>query len=361
MRFTRIGTALAVSMAALSLNAAAQFQDVLQRPSRASPLAQRSLQNGLTVAGNRLVSVGQRGHILYSDDQGRSWHQAAVPVSADLLAVHFPTPQHGWAVGHDGVVLHSADAGQTWTLQLDGVRTAQRMRDHYRQFAPPEIAPQDLQGLQADMDQWVLDGADKPFLDVWFENERSGFIVGAFNLIMRTDDGGQSWEPWYHRTDNPRGLHLYAIRPVAGAWMAVGEQGLVLRLDAAQRRFQQVPVPYGGTLFGLVGVGPTVIAFGLRGHVLRSADGGRTWRQVESNTGANLNGGVLTPDGRVLLASQGAMLLASDDQGAHFSPVALAQPMPAHAVAVLGDTLVVAGARGLRAQPWKIAREGARP
>ena len=40
-----------------------------------------------------------------------SWQQADVPVSSDLVAVPFPTPTHGWAVGHDGVVLHSADAG----------------------------------------------------------------------------------------------------------------------------------------------------------------------------------------------------------------------------------------------------------
>ena len=34
---------------------------------------------------------------------------------------------------------------------------------------------------------------DQPLLDVWFDNERSGFVVGAFNLIFHTDDGGASW------------------------------------------------------------------------------------------------------------------------------------------------------------------------
>ena len=33
----------------------------------------------------------------------------SVPVSSDLVAVAFPTPQQGWAVGHDGVILASAD------------------------------------------------------------------------------------------------------------------------------------------------------------------------------------------------------------------------------------------------------------
>src|SRR4029079_5611384 len=78
------------------------------------------LLNGLARAGQRIVAVGQRGHVLYSDDAGKSWKQATVPVSSDLVAVPFPDATHGWAVGHDGVVLHTDDAGVTWTRQLDG-------------------------------------------------------------------------------------------------------------------------------------------------------------------------------------------------------------------------------------------------
>ncbi len=26
----------------------------------------------------------------------------------------------GWAVGHDGVVLHTSDGGESWRMQLDG-------------------------------------------------------------------------------------------------------------------------------------------------------------------------------------------------------------------------------------------------
>ena len=83
----------------------ATFVDVLDTPSAMTPLASRSLLNGIARAGNRLVAVGARGHILYSDDEGKSWKQAKVPVSSDLTAVNFSTPQQGWAVGHDGVIV----------------------------------------------------------------------------------------------------------------------------------------------------------------------------------------------------------------------------------------------------------------
>ncbi|MEN1451047.1 WD40/YVTN/BNR-like repeat-containing protein, partial [Pseudomonas aeruginosa] len=46
--------------------------------------------------------------------------QAQVPVDVLLTSVHFPDANNGWAVGHDGVVLHSTDGGKTWSKQLDG-------------------------------------------------------------------------------------------------------------------------------------------------------------------------------------------------------------------------------------------------
>ena len=68
------------------------FVDVLDSPAQLSPLAQHGLLVGLASAGERLVAVGQRGHILFSDDHGQRWQQASVPVSSDLVAVHFPRP-----------------------------------------------------------------------------------------------------------------------------------------------------------------------------------------------------------------------------------------------------------------------------
>ena len=107
------------------------WRDVLDTPAQKSRLAPRALLSGLARAGQRVVAVGQRGHVLWSDDAGANWQQADVPVSADLVAVHFPTPDSGWAVGHDGVILHSADAGKSWTRQLDGRTLGDVLVAHY--------------------------------------------------------------------------------------------------------------------------------------------------------------------------------------------------------------------------------------
>src|SRR5512134_1741428 len=235
----------AVAMLLPAAAGAAEFKDVLDTPAAASALAPMGLLNGLALAGKRVVAVGQRGHVVYSDDAGRTWVQARVPVSSDLVAVTFPTPSKGWAVGHDGVVLHSADAGATWTRQLDGRGAGAAMEAWYTAEAAkgglgtPEQAAKWVEEAK----RFAAQGAENPFLDVWFENEQTGYVIGAFNLILRTNDGGKTWEPWLHRSDNPKALHLYAIRPAGGELYITGEQGLLLRFDARDGRFRAVEVP----------------------------------------------------------------------------------------------------------------------
>ena len=344
---------LACSLAASAQPGYAQAAaDVLKTPATASALAPRALINGLAQAGVRVVGVGQRGHVIYSDNGGQTWTQAQVPVSSDLTAVHFPSAKLGWAVGHDGVVLHSADAGVTWTLQLDGAAAARAMQAYYKgQGAAAAAAdPRLLDEAQRLLEQ----GPDKPFLDVWFESETRGYITGAFGLVFQTADGGRSWTPLQDKVDNPKGFHLNAIRPAGGALYMVGEQGLVLRRAAGAERFSAVATPYQGSYFGVVGNTAAVIVYGLRGNAYRSADNGASWHKVDTGLQTGLTAAALGWQGmgaRMVLASQSGQILVSDDNGASFSKLA-AKPGPVSAVLAAGkDGLLLGGARGVRAQP----------
>lgn len=296
--------------------AAGGFVDPLDLPAERSPLASRRPLSAVTATGPLVVAVGQRGTVLRSDDGGASFTQASVPVSTDLTSVFFASPERGWVVGHDGVVLATTDGGRSWLRQLDG-----------RQLALP----------------------DASLLDVWFADERTGFAVGAFNLILRTDDGGASWTPWLDRTENPKGLHLHAIARVAGDVWIVGEQGLVLRLDPARRRFMAVPVPHGGSFFGVTGDARTVVAYGLGGSAYRSRDRGARWEQVETGVDTALIAGSALPDGRLVLVTQAGEVLASADGGACFRLASGDRPLPTSAASASGPSaIVLVGAGGVR-------------
>jgi photosystem II stability/assembly factor-like uncharacterized protein len=315
------------------------FVDPLDAPATPSALAVRAPVAAVTRAGARLVAVGQRGHVLWSDDGGESWSQAAVPVSTDLTAVHFPTPSRGFAVGHDGVVLSTADGGRSWTRRLDGRAIGPLLRARY-----------DGTALAAQARALADRAPDASLLAVWFADASTGFVVGAFDLVLRTDDGGESWTPWLERLENPRALHLYAVAGAAGAVLLAGEQGLLLRLDPGAARFRAVAAPPGGSLFGLAASGRDVVAFGLGGRAVRSGDGGETWEEATTRGDVSLAGGGTLPDGRIALVSQAGRVLVSDDGGRSFrgSTDEGRAPPATSLAAVDAGRLVVAGPAGLR-------------
>ncbi len=326
---------------------AAAFRDPLDQPAQPSALAARAPLQGAARAGQRLVAVGQRGHIVLSNDGGASWRQAQVPVSSDLTAVRFATATEGWAVGHDGVVLHSADGGQTWSLQLDGRRANRQLLTHLEARLRDEPANAELKPLLDEARRNVELGADKPFLDVWFADARNGFVVGAYNLIFRTADGGATWTPWFDRTDNPRLLNLYGIGAAGGEVYVVGEGGLVLKLDAAAQRFRARPTPYKGSFFGVLGTGGTVLAYGLRGTAWASDDGGASWREVAASLPGTLVAATALPDGRVLLADAGGRLAVGDAAARSFRRLPAAQALPLAGLADAGPgRVLLTGPRG---------------
>jgi photosystem II stability/assembly factor-like uncharacterized protein len=348
-------SAALVGLAAAETTPAAKgWRDVLDAPAVKSAYAARSLLFGLARAGERIVAVGQRGHVLWSDDGGKAWQQADVPVSSDLVAVHFADATHGWAVGHDGVVLHTRDAGKTWTRQLDGRRAGELMLGYYSREAGASLAgdPKRAAALVEEAKRFAAQGAENPLLDVWFADASNGFIVGAFGQVFRTTDGGASWEPWLHHIDNPKGLHLYAVRGVGADVYIVGEQGLALKLDRAAGRFRTLELPYNGTLFGVTGSERAVVVHGLRGSVLRSADGGQSWQTVNTGLQVGLTASTRHDDGRLVVVSQAGHVLASTDDGATFVPARVERPVPAAAVAAASNgTLIIAGPRGAQPQP----------
>ncbi|HSV70832.1 MAG TPA: YCF48-related protein [Methylibium sp.] len=309
-------------------------------PALATPKASGAAILALARAGQRLVAVGERGIVLLSDDEGTTWRQAEVPVSVTLTGVQFVDARRGWAIGHLGVVLHTQDGGARWVRQLDGVRAAALALE-------AEQAAGVARGTAKSL---VDDGPDKPLLDLHFENERVGWVVGAYSLAFRTEDGGKSWQSVMGRLPNPKGLHLYVIRAVGDALYVAGEQGLLLRSMDQGRSFESLPSPSKGSYFGLVcGRQGALLLYGLRGRAFLSSDGAASWSEVDTGTRASLSAGLTLASGALLLASQAGELLLSRDGGRSFKPIANGRALPVTALLQSGaDKLVAGSLRGVR-------------
>jgi len=251
-----------------------------------SRLATRSLLVDVARADGRLVAVGEWGHVLLSDDDGGSWRQAeSVPTRATLTAVTFTDAKRGWAVGHDAVVIHTRDGGETWELQFQ---------------APEE---------------------ELPLLTVWFENAEHGLAAGAFALMIETTDGGRTWRRRPFTPNADEDYHLNAIFPGPGDSLFIAaESGSVYRSLDSGASWERLHPPYEGSFWGGLAVdGEALLVFGMRGHVFRSEDLGESWQEVKSGTDQSLQSGIIRADGTIVLVGLGGAVLTSSDGGRTFS------------------------------------------
>jgi photosystem II stability/assembly factor-like uncharacterized protein len=300
--------------------------DALDRPALVVRDPSHAVLLAAAQAGSQVVAVGERGIVLGSDDAARSWRQVPTPTSVSLTAVRFADASHGWAVGHGGVVLGTADGGRSWTKQLDGRRIAQ---------LELEVAKQggDAAALKA-AERLVADGADKPLLDLLVLDARRAIVVGAYGVALVTEDGGATWNSWRSRLDNPKELHLYAVRRRGDSVVIAGEQGLLLLSTDAGRSFSRLTTPYKGSFFTaeLPADGEIVVA-GLRGNVWRSTDAGANWTQVASPVPVSITASAQRADGSLVFVNQAGMLLVLKD--------GVLRPLPAGPLPPLNGVLAL--------------------
>ncbi|NBA96032.1 YCF48-related protein [Pseudomonas sp. R5(2019)] len=328
--------------------AMADSQDI---PARVSD---KSSVNRLTAVARTpqgLVAVGPWGRILLGDAAGKHWQQVPVPVSSDLVAVNFPDALNGWAVGHDGVILHSQDGGQSWSKQLDGRHLGKLLTEYYE----PRVSRGEVDASVMDsVNRMVTDGPNMPWLDVSFSDARNGLVVGAFNLALMTHDGGQTWIPLLERTANPEGMHLYGLARSGADLYLAGERGLLRRWNQARNTFEPLPTPYRGTFFGLSANGNTLIAYGLRGNAFASHDRGDHWQRIETGADASITGSATLADGSLVLASQSGQLMVSDPAENTFAPMTPTRSMPYFGIAAgPGRSVIAVGPYGVRVETIK--------
>jgi photosystem II stability/assembly factor-like uncharacterized protein len=256
----------------------------LSSASLATAQAPRLLLLDAALAGSDIVCVGEHGAILRSTDSGKSWVAADSPATATLTGVSFaPDSLHGWAVGHDALVLATSDGGRSWLKQWQG------------------------QSLEASL------------LDVCSLDSQRVVAVGAYGLCLITKDGGKTWS---QRKVLDEDMHLNRItRGPTGTLYIAGERGTLLRSRDDGATWARIDSPYDGSFYGILPLGPRqLLAYGLRGRVFRSSDDGETWNATPIDQPMLLATAVRTRSGAILLAGQSRALYASSDGVMPFTP-----------------------------------------
>lgn len=266
----------------------------LEYSAKATYAAHSLLLDGVA-AGDRVVVVGERGHILYSDDRGGSWTQATVPTRATLTGVFFHDQKLGWAVGHDAIILRTRDGGESWERVYQAIEE------------------------------------ESPLLDVWFSDAQNGVAIGAYGYFLRTSDSGDTWavSPIRSDADAPEGesmdsepsdFHLNHFAESSNGHLYIAaEAGTVYRSDNDGKSWQSLPSPYHGSFFSTLPLdNNSVLLLGLRGHLYRSENNGDLWEELQIPADTTLTDGVRLKNGTLVIVGLAGTVLVSNDGGRRF-------------------------------------------
>ncbi|BBB27508.1 WD40/YVTN/BNR-like repeat-containing protein [Amphritea japonica] len=307
--------------------------DRLSTPAISTTRAEQALLLDISSVGGQLVAVGDQGTIVRSGDHGVTWQQLQTPFSVMLTSIFFTDNQYGWLVGHDGLLAESQDGGVSWRKLLDGDQINQLRLSRLKAWVSELEAQLDSEpdnetlAEQLDTAQWqtedaaaaLEEGPSVPLLDIWFADAQRGFALGGYGLLLKTEDGGQSWQYWGDRLDNPDSFHLNAmIADHRGYLYVIGEAGLLFRSIDQGEHWERLDSPYDGSFFAITEYQNNLYLMGLRGHLYRSEDG-LEWQTIETGFSASLVGAI-TSESELLLLGHGGVVLQSED-GQRFSRI----------------------------------------
>jgi len=295
-----------------------------------APLSAKTLLLDIAAYGEKRIAVGSRGHILVSNDAGATWVQSPhVPTLALLTAVTMIDEHHAWVVGHDEVILRTADGGTTWKKVHESIE------------------------------------AQRPLLDVWFRDAQHGIAIGAYSAFYTTTDGGETWAPQpfvdaavpahapVSDADPDEGLpiqyHLNRIAKAGERLYIAAEAGHVYRSSDEGATWRSLPLPYDGSMYGLLPLGgDSLLVFGLRGHLFRTDDAGETWMKLPTGTIAMLTAGVRLTESTIAIVGLSGAVLVSRDAGRNFTLQQRADRKGLSGAVAAGDeALLVVGEAGI--------------
>ncbi|WP_341936553.1 YCF48-related protein [Marinimicrobium sp. C2-29] len=264
--------------------------------------------DGLYAEGDRIVAVGETktqfgraiGTIVQSEDGGASWNRTNLTGTFRFYDLAFGDALNAKVIGvgrtslgNAGVVFTTSDGGDTWVEETSGADQVlnvvlSRGGDAYISAGGSDIhrtreghtiaGPARLLNGWADMER----GTANELLSVARIDNQSAVAAGAGGVVLKTQDGGTSWQPQSVSTTE----HLYGIA------MANTTHG---------------------------------IAVGTNGEALISSDAGQEWSPVLSQTSAHLRAVTFANTQRAVAVGDNGTVTKTENQGVDWAIVDLGE------------------------------------
>jgi photosystem II stability/assembly factor-like uncharacterized protein len=280
------------------------------------------------MASGEAWAVGYDGkhiqRVYHSKDCGDSWSSINI-LGNDytLKGISFSDSQHGWAVGGQGLVVHTIDGGETWKM----------------------LRPPDKTDLQV----------------VHFLNLKIGYIAGRNTQldpltdevkgdikIYRTIDGGETWQQCYMESIPLNVFQVFSYSETT-AFAILGGNKLI-KTDNQGNTWREILLPaksirsisfLSNKIGWLVG----------KRTFLQSKDGGDSWEQVqlplEEFTNKEWEAIEFNSNGHGLAVGKQGLLAFTFDYGKSWKLQTPAIDDDLRAVRIQGSSAIVLGAKNL--------------
>ena len=208
-----------------------------------------------------IIVVGEAGEVLRSIDTGKTFTKISLPKSVNnrkLNSVYFTNATHGFIAGgnpsNDAIttLLESKDAGATWSIIKDGLGPMLNDVYFYDKDNGIAVGNNGLVMKTADAGAtWTTvtisgNAGTRTLNSVHFATNSKGFIVGghpsndSIQTILKTTDGGASWST---EKDNVNPMLQDVYFHTASIGMIVGNNGAVLETKDGGDNWTSVTLP----------------------------------------------------------------------------------------------------------------------
>jgi photosystem II stability/assembly factor-like uncharacterized protein len=208
-----------------------------------TPITDKALL-GVSCSGKASIAVGQSGTIQIKPVDG-DWQEVSSGSDQRLLSVDANDQGLAVAVGGFGAVLRSSDAGATW------------------------------EPISFDWEAILNDFLEPHIYDVAVFEDNTILLVGEFELVIRSADGGDTWEVVNKADSSLAGIY-FSDRQTG---YAAGQDGKVLKTDDGGLTWQNLETPTRENLLDVWSSGSDVMITGIR-TLLKSSDAGATWESI---------------------------------------------------------------------------------
>lgn len=250
IKISTIGLACAALLTGLS-GCSGEADLTAVQAERAKPIQRSDIMQAIATHGTHVAVGTQSGAVITSADSGKTWVRQALdkPFLASIIDM---------TACPDGSFLGLDFYGRVWSSDANGQK-------------------------------WVAHKLAAPQTGLTISCDKSGawWVAGTYATIAKSSDQGKTWRV----IDNQQDAQITALRWVnEKRALAMGEFGLVLRTDDGGETWQKLP-PVSADFYpyDILSVDEnTAWVSGVAGQMRLTKDGGKTWEIKESKAGAPL-------------------------------------------------------------------------